>query len=202
MFYRADVNMTQGEAVYKAAARIQKYGVEAFVKMLGEKAIKARGGRARLLKYYTEKYPEAPLTLEPKAPSISERMKSYWRDVKLIAEGHGITDKEARKILKREKEDRDVRVQITKTVKGWQLYILGEFKNTETAETATAEGFSRLYDNRDNHEEALNECIKSALNSLGGAMFGDGYADIEDSDWFLVEILKERWNRFYGRIPT
>jgi hypothetical protein len=95
-----------------------------------------------------------------------------------------------------------VRVQITKTGKGWQLYILGEFKNTETGETTTAEGFSRSYDNRDNYEEALNECIKSALNSLGGSKFEDSYADIEDSDWFLVKILKKRWNRFYGRIPT
>jgi hypothetical protein len=36
---------------------------------------------------------------------------------------------------------------------------------------------------------------------LGGSKFEDGYADIEDSDWFLIKILKERWNRFYGRIP-
>jgi hypothetical protein len=128
-------------------------------------------------------------------------MKSYWRDVKMVAEGHGITDKQARKILKRERSDRNVRVHITKTVNGWQLYILGEFKNTETGETAKQEGFSCLYENREGkYEEALNECIKSALNSLGGATFGDGYADIEDSDWFLIEILKERWNRFYGRM--
>ena len=193
--------MTQGEAVYKAAARIKKYGVEAFIKMLGKKAIKARGGRARLLKYYTEKYPTAPITLEPKAPSISYHMKSYWRDIKMVAEGHGITDKQARKILKRERKDRDVRVHITKTVDGWQLYILGKFKNTETGEIAKAEGFSCLYKNREGkHEEALNECIKSALNSLEGSKFEDSYADIEDSDWVLVEILKERWNRFYGRL--
>lgn len=193
--------MTQGEAVYKAAARIKKYGVEAFIKMLGKKAIKARGGRARLLKYYTEKYPTAPITLEPKAPSISYHMKSYWRDIKMVAEGHGITDKQARKILKRERKDRDVRVHITKTVDGWQLYILGKFKNIETGEIAKTEGFSCLYKNREGkHEEALNECIKSALNSLGGSKFEDSYADIEDSDWFLIEILKERWNRFYGRL--
>lgn len=193
--------MKQGEAVYKAAARVKKYGVEAFVKMLGKKAIKARGGRARLLKYYTAKYPTAPFTLEPKAPYISHHMKSYWRDVKLIAEGHEVNIKEARKILKHERKDRNVRVHITKTVDGWQLYILGVFKNTETGETAKAEGFSCLYDTRNKYEEALNECIKSALNSLGGAKFEDSYADIEDSDWFLIEILKERWNRFYGRIP-
>jgi hypothetical protein len=195
--------MIQGEAVYKAAARIKKYGVEAFVKMLGEKAIKARGGRARLLKYYTAKYPEAPLTLEPKAKHISQHMKSYWRDVKAIAEGHDVNIFKARKILKRERSGRDVRVHITQTGKGWQLYILGKFKNAETLETATAEGFSRSYPNREGkHEEALDECIKSALNSLGGSKFEDGYADIEDNDWFLVEILKERWNRFYGRIPV
>jgi hypothetical protein len=66
----------KGEAIYKASERIKKYGVKAFVKMLGETAIKKRGGRARLLKYYTEKYPSAPLTLEPKAPYISRTMKS------------------------------------------------------------------------------------------------------------------------------
>jgi hypothetical protein len=206
MLYRADVNMTQGEAVYKAAARIQKYGVNAFINMLGEKAIKARGGRARLLKYYTEKYPEAPLTLEPKAPSISEHMKSYWEDVKLVAEGHGITDKEARDILKREKRgmrNARVKVMITKSGKSWQLVMEGEYKNHQTGETAIEEGSSFLKPNpTEQYEDAFNECIQSALNKLGGAMFGDGYADIEDSDWFLIKVLKETWIRFYGREPT
>jgi len=82
--------MTQGEAVYKAAARIKKYGVEAFVEMLGEKAIKARGGRARLLKYYTVKYPSALLRIEPKAPYISRTQRSYWKDVKSLSEARDI----------------------------------------------------------------------------------------------------------------
>jgi hypothetical protein len=194
--------MIQGEEIYKVAPRIQKYGVEALVKSFGAKAIKARGGRARLLKYYTKKYPKAPLTLEPKAARTSRSMKSYWRDVKLVAKGHDITDKQARKILKRERKGKDVRIQITKTGKGWQLYILGEFKNTETGEVAIAEGFSCSYPNRNSPEEALNDCIKSALNSLAGSKFEDSYADIEDSDWFLVKLLKKRWNRFYGRIPV
>ena len=86
-----------GEAIYKASARIEKYGVEAYVKMLGKTAIKKRGGKAKLLKYYTEKYPEAPLTLEPKAPYISRSQKSYWQDVKSLAKARDISIKKVRK---------------------------------------------------------------------------------------------------------
>lgn len=192
--------MVTGEAIYKAKARIEKYGVKAFVDMLGEKAIEARGGRARLLKYYAAKYPEAPLRIVPKRLDISQHMKSYWYDVKLVSEARGITDKQARKILKREKEgDRRVRVRVIKKGKKWQLVVKGEYRHIKTNEIAQEEGTSYTHDTRDEYDEAFDECIKSALNKLGGAIFGDGYADIEDSDWVLVKVLKETWIRYYGR---
>ena len=195
----------KGEAIYKAAERIQKYGVEAFVKMLGKKAIKARGGRARLLKYYTEKYPTAPLKITPKAPYISRHMEEYWKDVKAIKEGHEISITEARKLLKREKQgDRRARVKVMVTKKGksWQLLVKGEYKNDKTGEIATEEGASFLHASREAYEEAFEECIKDALNKLGGAIFGDGYADIEDSDWALIKVIKETWLRYYGKYPS
>ena len=195
----------KGEAIYKAAERIQKYGVEAFVKMLGKKAIKARGGRARLLKYYTEKYPTASLKITPKAPYISRHMEEYWKDVKAIKEGHEISITEARKLLKREKQgDRRARVKVMVTKKGksWQLLVKGEYKNDKTGEIATEEGASFLHKSREAYEAAFEECIKDALNKLGGAIFGDGYADIEDSDWTLIKVIKETWLRYYGKYPT
>jgi len=195
----------KGEAIYKASERIKKYGVEAFVKMLGEVAIKKRGGKARLLKYYTAKYPTAPLRIEAKAPYISRTMRSYWKDVKLIAEGHEVSIKEAREILKREKEDdRRVRVKVMVIKKGksWQLVVKGEYKNKETSETTIEEGASFLKKSRDEYDEAFEECIKDALNRLGNAIYGDGYADIEDSDWELVKVLKETWIRYYGKEST
>lgn len=195
----------KGEAVYKAAERIKKYGVEAFVKMLGEKATKARGGKARLLKYYTEKYPAAPLRITAKAPYISKHMRAYWDDVKAIGEGHEISISEARKLLKKEKQgDKNVRVKVMLIKKGksWQLVVKGEYKNDKTGEIAIEEGSSYLKPSKESYEEAFDECIQSALNKLGGAMFGDGYADMEESDWTLIKVIKETWIRFYGREPT
>ena len=192
----------KGEAIYKAAERIQKYGVEAFVKMLGEKAIKARGGRARLLKYYAEKYPSALLKITPKAPYISRSQLSYWKDVKKLSEAKGLSIKKTRTLLKRLKTAKNVQVRVIKSGEGWQLVMLGIYKNIETKEEAKEEGHSNLHYGEDInifYEEALNECIREALNTLGGAMFGDGYADIEDSNWFLLKILKETWIRYYGR---
>ena len=192
----------KGEIIYKAKERIAKYGVEAFVKMLGEKAIKKRGGRPRLLKYYTEKYPTAPIRLEPEAPHISRTMKSYWKDVKALSDARDIGIKKSRKILKSLKTDKNVQVRLIEQGEAWQLIMLGEYKNNETKEKAIEEGNSYLHyddDFNDCYEEALEECIKSALNKLSGAMFGDGYADIEESDWVLVKVLKETWLRYYGR---
>jgi hypothetical protein len=187
--------MTQGEAVYKAAARIKKYGVEAFVKMLGKKAIKARGGPARLLKYYTAKYPEAPLRIEPKAPYISQTQRSYWRDVKALSKERNISIKQTRTLLKRLRTDKNVQVRVIKSGEGWQLVMLGIYENTDKddiyfkqREEALGHSFvHRTETQYECYDDALEECIKEAQAKLGG------------SGWLLVKILKETWLRYYGR---
>lgn len=181
----------KGEAVYKASERIQKYGVEAFVKMLGKKAIKARGGRARLLKYYTAKYPTAPLILEPKAPYISRSMKSYWRDVKSLSEARDISTKSSRKLLKSLKTTKNTQVRVIKSGEGFQLIMLGLYENTDKdniyfKQQEKAEGHSYVHEEQD-YTEALEECIREAQAKLGG------------SGWILIKILKETWIRYYGR---
>ena len=187
--------MSLGEAVYKARTRIMKYGVEAFVKMLGKKAIKARGGRARLLKYYAEKYPSAPISLEPKAPYISRSMRSYWRDVKMLAEARDMKIKDTRKLLKGLKTDRNVQVRVIKHGEGWQLVMLGLYEHREKdGEALTApykqeeaEGHSYVHETTEDYEEAFDECKREAQATLGG------------SGWELVKVLKETWIRYYGR---
>ena len=203
--------MVVGEAVYKAKARIEKYGVKAFVKMLGEKAIKKRGGRKRLLKYYIEKYPGAPFELPAKRPDISKRQKKYWKNVNSLAEERKITIKESRKLLKDLKINRNVRIKLIRQGEGWQLYIKGLFERfkedfkrlTPPYETAEAEGYSYLHKNVEDYQDCYDECykeaIESALDTLGGATFGDGYVHAETSDWRLVKILKELWLKYYGR---
>ena len=185
----------KGEAIYKASARIQKYGVEAFVKMLGKKAIKARGGRARLLKYYAEKYPTAPLKITPKAPYISRAQKSYWKDVKSLSEAKGLSIKKTRTLLKRLKTARNVQVRVIKLGEGWQLVMLGIYENTDKEsiyfkQREEQEGHSYVHYEEDFSEcytEAIDECIREAQAMLGG------------SGWKLVKILKETWIRYYGR---
>jgi parvulin-like peptidyl-prolyl isomerase len=184
--------IAQGEAIYKAKARIEKYGVKAFVDMLGEKAIKKRGGRPRLLKYYTEKYPTAPITLEPKAPYISRSQRSYWKDVKALSDARDMPIKETRKLLKRLKTDRNVQVRVIKSGEGWQLIMLGLYENTDKDDIyfkQREESLGHSFVNRTemNYDDALEECIKEAQAKLGG------------SGWKLVKILKETWIRYYGR---
>lgn len=183
--------MVQGEAVYKAAARIQKYGVEAFVKMLGETAIKKRGGKARLLKYYTEKYPEAALRIEAKASYISRSQKSYWKDVKSLSKARDMSVKTTRTLLKKLRTDKSVQVRVIKQGEGWQLVITGLFENTDKnslyfKQQEEATGHSYVHENQD-YEECLDECTREAQAMLGG------------SGWMLVKILKETWIRYYGR---
>lgn len=207
----------KGEIIYKAAERIKKYGVEAFIKMLGKTAIKKRGGMARLLKYYTTKYPSAPLTLEPKAPYISRSMRSYWKDVKALSEERNIPIKETRKLLKRLKTDKNVQVRVIKSGEGWQLIMLGLYELKEKGKQTQLEyfreigierpdleeqakclpgtqremlGYSkahRVETNDECYDEALGECIRYAQGELGG------------SGWLLIKILKETWIRYYGR---
>lgn len=187
--------IAKGEAVYKAAERIKTYGVEAFVKMLGEKAIKARGGRARLLKYYTEKYPEAPLTLKPKAPYISRSQRSYWKDVKALSKARDMPIKATRKLLKKLKTAKNVQVRIIKSGAGWQLIMLGLYEQTDKdnayyklREESTGHSYMHYEEDfNDCYEEAFNECIRESQASLGG------------SGWILVKVLKETWIRYYGR---
>lgn len=181
----------KGEAIYKASERIKTYGVEAFVKMLGKKAIKARGGPARLLKYYTEKYPEAPISLEPKAPYISRSQRSYWKDVKSLAKARDMSIKKTRKLLKKLKTAKNVQVRVIKSGEGWQLVMLGVYENTDKEniyykQREEAEGHSYVHEEQ-NYDEAVNECIREAQATLGG------------SGWQLIKILKETWIKYYGR---
>ena len=185
----------KGEAIYKASERIKKYGVEAFVKMLGKKAIKARGGRARLLKYYTEKYPAAPLKITPKAPYISRSQRSYWKDVKSLSEAKELSIKKTRTLLKKLKTATNVQVRVIKSGEGWQLIMLGIYENVDKESiyfknSSAKEGHSYVHyeeDYRECYDEALDECIREAQAMLGG------------SGWKLVKILKETWIRYYGR---
>ena len=185
----------KGEAIYKAAERIKKYGVEAFVKMLGKKAIKARGGKARLLKYYTEKYPAAPLRLAPKAPYISRSQRSYWKDVKALSEARDMPIKETRKLLKGLKTGRNVQVRVIKSGDGFQLIMNGIYENIDKdsiyfKQQEEQEGHSYIHyeeDFRECYNEAKEECVREAQAMLGG------------SGWLLVKILKETWIKYYGR---
>ena len=195
--------MVTGEAIYKAAARIEKYGVKAFVDMLGKKAIKKRGGRARLLKYYTEKYPTAPLRLEPKAPVITRSMRSYWKDVKALAKARNIGTKASRKILKGLKTDSKVQVRVVKDGHGWQFILFGKFEHWDKEEMENEEkdpekkheikdetGWSYVHycdEYYEEEEEAFDEAKRDAQYTLGG------------SGWQLIKVLKETWIRFYGR---
>lgn len=185
----------KGESIYKASERIKKYGVEAFVKMLGKKAIKARGGRSRLIKYYTKKYPEAPITLEPKAPYISRTQRSYWKDVKALSKARDMPIKQARKLLKRLKTAKNVQVRVIKEGEGWQLIMIGIYENTDKEsiyykQQEEATGHSYVHyeeDFNECYEEAFNECIREAQATLGG------------SGWVLIKVLKENWIRYFGR---
>ena len=93
----------------KAAERILKYGIKAYLKMRG-----LRKTAARIL-FYQRKYPTAPLALEPKAPYISRSMKSYWYDVKKLAEARDMSIRSTRKLLKKLKTDKNVQVRVIKS---------------------------------------------------------------------------------------
>ena len=181
----------RGESIYKASERIKAYGVEAYIKMLGQKAIKKRGGKAKLLKYYTEKYPEASISIEPKAPYISRSQKSYWKDVKSLAGVRDISIKKTRKLLKGLKIAKNVQVRVIKSGEGWQLIMLGLYENTDKENIhywnrEKAEGHSYVHEEQ-NYNESLEECIREAQATLGG------------SGWQLIKVLKETWIRYYGR---
>lgn len=171
----------------RAKERIEKYGIEAFLKSLGKEAVKKRGGYRALLKFYTGKYVRAPLKVEPPTKGrVSRQMKAYWKDVKLIMEGRkkGVT--ETRKVMKKEGKGKDVTLRVIKEGEGWQLTILGKFKDEKTGSEENAEGFSYVHAKK-NYDECLNECIRMAQGFLGG------------SNWKLVKVLKYHWNRYYGR---
>ena len=181
----------KGEAIYKASERIKKYGVEAFVKMLGQTAIKKRGGKAKLLKYYTEKYPTAPITLEPKAPYISRSQRSYWKDVKSLAGARDMKIKDTRKLLKSLKTTKNVQVRVIKHGEGWQLVMKGLYENSDKENITykvkkESTGHSFLHEEQD-YDECLEECIRESQAKLGG------------SGWILIKVLKETWIRYYGR---
>ena len=175
--------------------RLKKEGIEHFVRGLGVEKIKARGGRARLINYYTTNYPSIPLRIKAKDPGKSLSMKSQWENVKKLAEARDIPIKEARKLLKKLKTGKNVRIMLTNTANGWQLIMEGWYENTDKEniyykERLKAEGYSSMCYEEDFHEcydKAFEECKRSAQAGLGG------------SGWELVEVIKETWFRYYGR---
>lgn len=186
----------------RAKERIERYGIEAFLKSLGKEVVKKRGGHKALLKFYTEKYIGVPVKLEPTTKGrVSRQMKSYWKDVKLIVTGRGKGIVETRKLMKREGAGKDVTLRVIKAGEGWQLTMLGLYHNEKsdymgTLETGfigtsfepdlEAEGFSYVHKEKE-YDECLNECIRMAQGFLGG------------SNWKLVKVISYQWNRYYGR---
>ena len=212
----------KGEAIYKASERIKKYGVEAFVKMLGQTAIKKRGGKAKLLKYYTEKYPTAPISVEPSAPYTSRSQRSYWKDVKSLSEARDIPIKQTRKLLKGLKTDRNVQVRVIKQGEGWQLVMLGLYEYHEKeGEVITIQKeidyFKEIGIKRPELEEEMKRTgyqIKGVRQEATGHSYvhenkdydecleeciREAQATLGGSGWILIKILKETWIRYYGR---
>ena len=209
----------KGEVVYKAAERIKRYGVKAFVKMLGATARKKRGGTTRLTKYYTAKYPSAPLSIKPTAPYISRSQRSYWHDVKSLAEARKIPIKSSRKILKRLKTAKNVQVRVIKHGEGFQLVMLGlyELKEEEEGESTQSEleYFKEIGIKRPDLEEQLKRVSSIGnqqeatghsyvhkdqdYNGCLGECIAEAQAVLGGSGWQLIKVLKETWIRYYGR---
>ena len=171
----------------RAKERIVKYGVKAFLKSLGKEAIKKRGGYRRLLKFYTGKYVQAPLEVEPPTKGrISGQMRAYWKDVKRIVEGRKLGIVKARKLMKKEGVGKDVKLRVIKTGEGWQLTLKAAFRDEKTGAEEDAEGFSRLHKER-NYDECFDECVRFCQAFLGG------------SNWNLIGVYSYKWNRYFGR---
>jgi hypothetical protein len=183
--------------------RIEKYGIRAYIKMLGAKKVKERGGETALISFYKKKYPKAKLgkVIKPSRQSIS--MKNYWYKIKQIAAGHKIPIKKARKIFKKERKEGEIR--LVKKGRGYQLYLKGIYEYIEKVKPKerrkerrkikhkkikkirkTVESYSKLHKTK-TYNRCLNEAINDARLILGG------------SNWNLVKILKIKWIRFYGR---
>jgi len=194
--------MVKGEAIYKTAERIKKYGIEAYIKQLN-KTVKAHRTIKQWTEYYQQKYPEAPLTLEPKRPDVSRTQKSYWQDVKSLAKARNIKPKEARGILKKLKTAKNVQVRVIKEGSGWQFILYGTYEHWDEEELKEGKkdkdktheiidqiGYSYVHydeDYIDCYNEAFGEAEREAKAVLGG------------TGWLLIKVLKETWIRFIGR---
>jgi len=173
----------------KAKERILKYGIEAYIKMRGLKP------SSSLYSFYKEKYPTAPVAIPATHPETSARQKRYWQKVKKIAEGHGISVKQARKVFKGERKEG--RIKLVKGGSGYQLYMRGIYEDDKSGEIdvttgkvikkdrTEADGYSYVRATKD-YDLALKECIRYAQATLGG------------SNWLLIKILHKEWYRFYG----
>jgi hypothetical protein len=174
----------------KAKERIEKYGIEAYIKMLGKETVKKRGGKAALIKFYKKKYPKAPIKVVTKTgKKISKSMRKYWNIVKKIAEGHKISIEEARKIYK--EQSKKGKIRLVKKGRGYQLYLKGEYeykgeKKTEfQKKLQICESYSHFHKKK-SYNKMLTECVHAAQGILGGY------------NWELVRIIKTKWIRFYG----
>ena len=186
-----------GEAIYKSKPRVFRYGMEAYAKMRGFKGKRALKEVERLKKLY----PEAPLRIAPKAPYISRTQKSYWKDVKSLAEARGMNIKDTRKLLKGLKTGKNVQVRVIKRGEGWQFILFARYEHWDKKEMSEGKrdtkkkheikeetGYSYVHQNNDYYEEDFfDEAKRDAQAKLGG------------SGWQLIKVLKETWIRYYGR---
>ena len=169
----------------KAKERIERYGIERYINMLGKETVRKRGGAKILFEYYSKKYPKTPFIIPEPISRISKAQKDYWKKIKQIAKDHGISIKQARGIFKRER--RKGKIKLIKQGEGYQLYILGIFKDEKIKQISLpTEGFSYVRPKKD-YKKSFEECIRFAQAILGG------------SNWKLIKILKKEWIRFYGR---
>ena len=193
--------MVKGEAIYRTAERIKKYGIEAYIKQLN-KTVKAHRTGKEWIKYYQKKYPDAPLTISPTRPDIARTQRSYWGDVKSLSKARDITPREARTILKKLKTAKNVQVRVIKEGKGWQFILYGKYEHWDKEELITGRdkykaheiknqiGYSYVHYDTDYETcyiEAFEEAKRDAQFVCGG------------SGWILIEVLKETWVRFIGR---
>jgi len=157
----------------KAQERIVKYGVQAYIKMRGLRQTPA------LVKFYTEKYPSAPVKLPATHQRISRHQKAYWSKIKQIAEGHEIGIKEARKIFKRERKEG--RIKLVKQGRGYQLCVYGIYRKRIKE------------DEKDEYRKELRE--GGITTSFTTATLNVYDYDVEEGKWF--EVSKDESGEVY-----
>lgn len=191
----------KGEAIYKTAERIKKYGIEAYIKQLN-KTVKAHRTGKEWIKYYQKKYPDAPLTISPTRPDISRTQRSYWKDVKTLSKARDITPREGRSILKKLKTAKNVQVRVIKEGSGWQFIMFGRYEHWDKEEIETGRDKKKPHEIDEEigysyvcYEKNYGACYSDSFNEAKA----DAQFKLGGSGWILIKVLKETWIRFIGR---